>query len=493
MSGLLNPGDQIASYSIHERLGSGGTGTVFLATQLLLDRKVALKVLAPNLAEDAAFRERFVHESRVAAGLHHPNLVAVYDAGEANGLLYIAMQYIAGGDLGSLVRSNGPLASNLALTMITGVGAGLDAAHATGLVHRDVKPANILISTDERVYVSDFGIARSVAGDGLTRPGSFLGTTDYCAPEQIKGDEIDSRADVYALGAVLFYCLAGTPPFVADNEVEVLLAHLQAEPPKVSDRRPDLSPEVDSVIKTAMAIQPADRFQTCSALVAAFQSALAPTATAADQGPRDKGSTREIESADMRPTVLVDGAPKSGETVLLGSAPESGETVLLGSAPESGETVLLGSAQASDMDVGQVRDVSDTHQARRVVEGAALVAPVAEVASNKPQSAQDAKGSNRTVTRRRAVWAGGALLAIVGGVLAFVLLSSTSPHPEPGGGSDRLVRIRRPWRSGWVRGTRDPCALRRFKHAGDCSWHRSAGRWAERGCGVDELRRSILG
>ncbi len=273
-------GTELAGFRIERLLGRGGMGVVYLAEQLKYGRKVALKVLAPELASDASFRERFEQEWRTAAKLEHPNIVPIYEAGEADGVLYIAMRYVAGTDLGALLARQGRLTPERAVGIVTQIGSALDAAHAQGLVHRDVKPGNILLSAGasdeaEHVYLTDFGVAKQTRTPaGLTRTGLFVGTVDYSAPEQIEGKEIDGRADVYALGCVLYQCLTGALPYEKDSEVATLYAHLHEPPPALSERRPGLPPAVDAVIAKALAKSPDDRDSTCRELSTAAREAL---------------------------------------------------------------------------------------------------------------------------------------------------------------------------------------------------------------------------
>jgi len=278
----LDVGDTLGTYRVEALIGRGGMGTVFLAEHLQLGRKVALKVLPPNLAEDPAFRERFIRESQLAASLDHPSIIPIYDADEREGILYIAMRYVEGTDLRRLLKAEAPLAPQQALRLLEPVSAGLDAAHAKGLVHRDVKPANILIEqASGRVFVSDFGLAKLVSAVGMARTGSFLGTVDYCAPEQIEGKPVDARTDVYSLGCVLFECLTGQPPFVKDSEVAVIQAHLADPPPAVTTLRPELPSALDGVLATAMAKNPPVRYEACGELTDALDDALADKGTAA--------------------------------------------------------------------------------------------------------------------------------------------------------------------------------------------------------------------
>jgi serine/threonine protein kinase/WD40 repeat protein len=269
----LQPGTEIAGYRIESTLGRGGMSVVYLAEHDWLQRRVALKVLAPQLAEDERFRERFVRESRLAASLDHPNVIPIYEAGASGGDLFIAMRYVEGTDLRTLLQEGGPLEPSRAVAIVRQVAAALDAAHDQGLVHRDVKPGNVLLARQrgseagEHVYLSDFGLTKRSASDsGITGTGQFVGTLDYAAPEQFKGGTPDSRTDVYSLGCVLFECLTGRPPFRSENDAGLMYAHLQEPPPAVTSVDPALPSEIDHVVVTAMAKDPADRQQSAGAL-----------------------------------------------------------------------------------------------------------------------------------------------------------------------------------------------------------------------------------
>ncbi len=258
-------------------LGRGGMGVVYLAFDPRLKRRVALKVLAPELAHDRSFRERFIRESEVAASLDHPNVVPIFEAGEHDGVLYIAMRYVEGTDLGGLLEREGPLDPTRAVALITQVASALDAAHEVGLIHRDVKPGNVLVGKADHAYLTDFGLIRRMShGTSLTRTGQFMGTIEYVAPEQIRGDAVDGRADVYSLGCLLHECLTGVSPFASDLEVTMLYAHLEEAPPRVTDRRPELPPGIDAVVAKAMAKRAADRYPTAGALAEDAREALAP-------------------------------------------------------------------------------------------------------------------------------------------------------------------------------------------------------------------------
>ncbi|OIJ93974.1 serine/threonine-protein kinase [Streptomyces monashensis] len=289
-------GRTVANYRVESEIGRGGMAVVFRAHDLRLDRTVALKLLAPELARNDTFRKRFTHESQVAAAIDHPHIVPVYDAGETDGVLYIAMRYVSGSDLRHLLDAHGVLPVPDAVRIAGQVASALDAAHEHGLVHRDVKPGNILIAegTDrdhpEHVYLTDFGLTKkSLSLTGLTSVGQFVGTLDYVAPEQISGRPVDGRCDVYGLACVVYETLAGRPPFRREDDMALLWAHQYDEPPPPSAARPGLAPAVDAVFARALAKSPAERYDTCLDFVAALRAAAAATVTAAQpaaDGPR---------------------------------------------------------------------------------------------------------------------------------------------------------------------------------------------------------------
>jgi YVTN family beta-propeller protein len=271
-------GTQLGSYRIEALLGRGGMGVVYRATDLRLGRQVALKLLAPHVTQDQRFRTRFLAESRLAASIDHAGIVPIYEAGEVDDHLYIAMRYVEGTDLASLLRAEGPLAPDRAVGLVAQLADALDAAHARGLVHRDVKPGNALIAvegTAEHVYLADFGLTKHTTTDGrFTATDQLVGTIDYLAPERVRAEQADGRADLYALGCVLFECLTGEVPFPRDSEVAAIYAHLEDEPPSASERRPGLPPALDGVISRALAKDPDNRWQSGAELVAAAQAAL---------------------------------------------------------------------------------------------------------------------------------------------------------------------------------------------------------------------------
>jgi hypothetical protein len=274
----LSDGDEFAGYRIERRLGRGGMGVLYLAIEPGLERRVALKLIAPEAAADEVFARRFAEESKVAASIEHPNVVPIYAAGEEDGIPYIAMRYVAGSDLGRRLAREGRLEPAAAVALIAQVAGGLDAIHAAGLVHRDVKPANVLLGEtggDDHAYITDFGVARNVSTEsGLTQTGRFVGTLDYVAPEQISGGTVDARADVYALGCLLFKLLTGEVPYPRDGEAARLYAHLNDPPPAPSLHATAVPMALDDVAIRAMSKAPEDRYPSAGDLGRAAEAAL---------------------------------------------------------------------------------------------------------------------------------------------------------------------------------------------------------------------------
>jgi protein kinase-like protein len=269
-------GTRLGSYRVDELIGRGGMGEVYRAFDLRLERPVALKLLTAELSDDGRFRERILRESRLAASLDHPNVIPVYEAGEDSGRLFIAMRYVDGVDLKALLRNQGHLDPARVVKLVAQVADALDAAHARGLVHRDVKPSNVLVDEPggrEHPYLADFGLTLS-AGHRGPADGGLMGTIDYVAPEQVRGDDIDGHADQYALACLLFECLTGTLPFTRDSDLETVFAHLAEPPPAATERRADLPSQVDEVLAKGMAKEPAERYATCAELVETARVAL---------------------------------------------------------------------------------------------------------------------------------------------------------------------------------------------------------------------------
>jgi Protein kinase domain len=274
-------GTEFAGYRIEGLLGRGGMGVVYRAEHPRLGATIALKVMGPELAMDEAFRERFVREARAAARISHPNIIPIYDAGEWEGDLYIAMRYVGGDDLKSVIKKIGALPPEQTQVIGQQIAGALDAAHRSGLLHRDVKPGNIIIERGDdsdspsTAYLADLGLTKHLdSHGGVTGSGELLGTIDYIAPEQIAGSRIDGRADVYSLACVLFECLTGSIPYVRENQAAVLWAHLHDEVPRATALNSSLSREVDAVLARGMAKVPENRFSTGRELVAALQTSL---------------------------------------------------------------------------------------------------------------------------------------------------------------------------------------------------------------------------
>jgi streptogramin lyase/predicted Ser/Thr protein kinase len=348
------PGDVFVDHRIEGLAGRGGMGVVYRATQLGLDRLVALKVIAPALAEDPSFRQRFVAESKAAASIEHPNVIPVYYAGEREGVLFIVMRYVDGPDLRGLVRAEGKLDGERAAHIVAQIGAGLDAAHQHGLVHRDVKPANVLLGQHDHAYLTDFGLTKRTASTdgGLSRTGAWVGTLGYVAPEQIRGERIDARTDVYALGCVLVFALTGQGPYVRESDEATLWAHLNAPPPSEA-----VPPQFEGVVARALAKDPSDRYLSAgdlgrAALAAAGRSALpgpernvargaaAPPGAASGASATLFATGTATDEGETRPSPRADGELRTAATAKGGGPPPRG------SPSRAGALALIGSKRA---------------------------------------------------------------------------------------------------------------------------------------------------
>jgi hypothetical protein len=281
----FEPGDVFAGHRIEGVAGRGGMGIVYRAIQVDLDRPVALKVIAPHLAQDEAFRERFIAESRLAAAIDHPHVLPIYYAGSSDGTLYIAMRLVDGSDLRHVIRAESHVEPGRAARIVDQIGDALDAAHARGLIHRDIKPANVLLGAGDHAYLTDFGLTKRLgASTGLSRSGQWVGTLGYVAPEQIRGERIDARSDVYALGCVLFHALTGQAPYLRETEEATLWSHLHDPPPPASMLTPGVPESLDEVIERALAKDPEDRFPSAGDLGrAALAAAGAPVAAESER------------------------------------------------------------------------------------------------------------------------------------------------------------------------------------------------------------------
>ncbi|WP_211188444.1 serine/threonine-protein kinase [Gordonia asplenii] len=318
----LAPGDVLAGYEVIRPLGAGGMGTVYLARHPRLPRNQALKVLAATLGNDPAFRQRFRREADLAAQLDHPNIVAVQDAGVEHDVMWIAMQYVEGTDASALIRDEGPMSTDRALDIARQVAAGLDYAHEHGMLHRDVKPANILVAPGwertgrQRVLIGDFGIARSLAeSSGLTSTGTMIGTLAYAAPEMLTSERLTPAVDQYALGCTLYELLVGSVVFPRTTQLAIMHAHANDAVPRVSDGRPDLPRDLDDVIARALAKNPADRYPSSQDFVAA-----ATVAAARSGGPADTAGQVRFTKGGPGPTVVPD---RGGQTTSPGGADQT--------------------------------------------------------------------------------------------------------------------------------------------------------------------------
>jgi serine/threonine-protein kinase len=333
------------AYEIQREVGRGGMGVVYLATDRRLGRRVALKVIVPELAADAQFRQRFEREARVAATLEHPHVVPVYEAGEQDGSLFIAMRFIDGRDLATEVRDHGRLAPDRLARIVLQVAGALDAAHRSGVVHRDVKPANVLLTgtgDDEQAYLTDFGLTREAASEsGLTLTGQWVGTVDYAAPEQILGEPTDARSDVYALGCLAFQALTARPPYQGAPAAR-LFAHMNEPPPSACAARAGLRPEVDAALARALAKKPDDRFQSAGDLGRALAAALAGEAPIEPEGTVARGpaltgvpATEPVEPVELSEPAgqTVAGAPVTRRTPIGGPESEPTRVMPTGRTP----------------------------------------------------------------------------------------------------------------------------------------------------------------
>ena len=340
-------GTEFAGYRIEATLGRGGMSVVYRAENPRLGNQVALKVLAPELTEDEGFRERFVRESRAAASIVHPHIIPIYDAGDWEGVLYIAMRFVDGPNLRELAREGEGLSPARTLRLAAQVGSALDAAHARGLVHRDVKPANILLEVgaegQDHAYLADFGLTKHLEShSGITGTGEFVGTIDYMAPEQIEGKAVDARADLYALACVVFECLAGVAPYRRENEVAVLWAHMRDEPPVLSEARPGLPVAADAVMAKALAKEPGERHASCGEFAADLRAALGdavptgpphPSAVQTAAVDRPTAAKPPEQERRARPWLRTAGWVALG--LLLGAGVASGVLVATRSTPKS--------------------------------------------------------------------------------------------------------------------------------------------------------------
>ena len=417
----------MAGCRIESVLGRGGMGVVYRARQLSLDRVVALKVIAPDFAMDEEFRERFKHESRLAASIEHANVIPVYEAGETDGLLYLIMRYVEGTDLRTLIATEGALESRRAARLVAQVAAALAAAHRRDLVHRDVKPANVLISADGHAYLTDFGIARDLAAtSGLTATGAVVGTLDYIAPERLEHPAGDARSDVYALGCVLYEALTGSVPFPLDIGPAKMFAHVSAPVPSAREVRPEVPASLDELARRSMAKDPDDRPSSASELAEALLVAAAGSAAGAagsagaedtPPAPEPAPETRPAATAKLEEPPTAATEPVGRESATAGGGPGEPEPPRGATRPATPEPSTGGGGP------GEPEPPTAT---RRPVGGEPPTAPA------RPS------GSGARRPPRFAVLAGLAMVAVVGvvGVLALAGGGSDDGDDGDGGSTD---------------------------------------------------------
>jgi len=436
--GDFPPGAQIASYRIEELIGRGGMAAVYRAIDVRLDRLVALKVLAPELGRDERFRQRFIRESRSGAAVDHPNVIPVFEAGEADGHLFIAMRYVTGQDVRALIEREHKLPVARAMNIVTQVASALDAAHAHGLIHRDVKPANMLLAaegdgrTPDHIYLSDFGLSKlSVGTSSLTGTGQFLGTLDYMSPEQVEGRPVDGRTDLYALACAAFEMLAGEPPFHREQNLAVMWAQVSAPPPSVLRWRPELPPAVDQVLAKALAKVPADRHGSCMEFASALRGACAI---------RPGGKAAADRTAQAAPATKLAGAAAVGAGGAATADAPSAFPPTVGFTP-AGAGRGAGVAEAAGE---QTISHAVTGAPRRTDYGRAPSYPPPEPPPGQwpgqPPSGPAAYGKPpRRRSRRFAIVLGIVVLAAMGGAAAIVLHLRSGPGTPVGGGTTTIT------------------------------------------------------
>jgi serine/threonine-protein kinase len=474
-SDQLERGFVVGGYRIDELISRGGMGVVYRATNVALNRIYALKVLAPELTDDDQFRERFKREMRIAASLHHPNVVGIHYAGEHDGLLFLVMDFVHGTDLHQLLRKSGALEPDRAIELLVQLASALDAAHGKGLVHRDVKPANVLITVregEEHAYLTDFGLAkRSDAVGALTKKGVVVGTVDYMSPEQVTGGVTDARTDIYALGCVFFQMLTGKVPYERENSVATLFAHVHEPPPLLEGKLADSYPDFGAVLETAMAKEPADRYLSAGDFARAAEAALrgmryteAPTVVATGEAKplgTDPGATRRAEpeswlsEPEPPPTAEPEPRPTAEPEPPPTAEPEPPPTAEPEPRPAGPEqwpsAVPEAPAGEPHLDAPQPDSQPVISASERTQPAAALGAPTRIAASGvqgppaEPPAGSVEHGGPHPPRRSPTRYRGIALFLVVligAGVAAVILLSSGSSSPAPSG--QRLAAVASP-------------------------------------------------
>src|SRR5687768_10395014 len=319
--GILEKGTKLGGYRITGILGQGGMGVVYEAEQMTLNRTVALKVLAPHLSDDLLFRERFRREGQLQANIDHPHIVTVYEAGDSDEGVFIAMRLIRGPNLKDMIVSR-ELDPGRTIRILSPIAEALDTAHEAGLIHRDIKPQNILVAGRDHAFLADFGLTKGVGEKSLTKTGQFVGTFDYISPEQVKGEKATHKSDVYALAAVLYECLTGVVPFPKDSEAAVLYAQMADPPPKVTDQRPELPVSLDDVIALGMAKDPAERYNSCGQLLMETKRTFTQRTRAAFAPPRPLEAPQETGIRAAESDVPTRQGQADGQAPTVPAAPD---------------------------------------------------------------------------------------------------------------------------------------------------------------------------
>ena len=403
MTQSIGVGTTIAGYRLERLIGVGGMATVYLAERGESGEEAVLKIMREELVGDEDLLQRFLREPRYASSLEHPNIVKVFEAGEANGLHFIAMQYVDGTDLRNLLKEEGPLPAGRAVAILVQVAEALDVAHAAGLLHRDVKPDNVLIAEGagqegDKAYLTDFGLGKDPGRDSraLTGSGEFVGTVLYTAPEQMLEKEPDRRVDVYSLACVLYETLVGGPPFHHPNVMEVMQAHIESPPPKASKQRKGLPPELDAVIERGLAKEPGDRYDSCVELVAAAGAALGVQVSRppAPRGPAHGNLTLVVEegpAAGARIAVageLMIGRTAPGEGTLGHDLEISRQHAVISGTPEGGWTIRdLGSTNGTFVNGQETMGDEELRDGDRVELGGTVLTAAIEPAAEAPAAA----------------------------------------------------------------------------------------------------------
>jgi hypothetical protein len=419
----LEKGTTIAGYRIEGILGQGGMGVVYEATQLSLNRTVALKLLAANLGDDPAFRERFRREGLLQAQIDHPNIVTVYEAGDTDEGLFLAMRLVRGPNLKDMIVAR-ELDAGRTLRILTPVADALDGAHAEGLIHRDIKPQNILVSGRDHAYLADFGLTKAPGEKSLTKTGQFVGTLDYISPEQIRGKPASKQSDIYALAAVLYECLSGVVPFPKDSEAAVLYAHMSDDPPLVTEARPELPGALDDVIRKAMSKNPEERHASASELMRDAEEAFSRKTRAAmtPPGPLESPEEAGIRASEVDVGTREARAQDSDELAAQTRAADDATRAAVG-----GDATRVGGADATraagpGTDGTQVAGAGGATVAAGAAAGATQMGTSPDAAATAPLPAAGYTPGSGTAVRAPSRVAPGLIAAVVVGVIALAVV-----------------------------------------------------------------------